>query len=423
MSLGLTIAVVALCIVVEGFHSGSEIAVYSADRIRLRSLAERGSRRAKEAMRFTENTERLLGTTLVGTNLGAVTAAIVITNAVFAAVGDHSEAYELYAILIASPLTLIFAEILPKSLFQRHANRVVLWIAYPLAASSKIFYPIGWLTTRTVRLVMRLLRVSSGEREPLVTREDLRLIVRRPRGQGAVSDIQRDEQRMVRRILEFRENRVENAMKPLVDIHAFAEEKTVAEALAAATGDVYSRYPIFRERITRIVGMVTVLDLVNAPNRTVSVAEIMRPIKYVPESARIEEVFAQMQKSGQHMAVAVDEYGGASGIITVEDVFEEIVGEIEDETDKSESPYRQVGDNDYVVRARTEIDRINELLDLEIPRGEYETLGGFLMHRLGRIPPPGTRLTHGRLTFIVTRATERSVEEVYLSVDRTEKSK
>ena len=414
MSLGWTIAVVALCLLVEGFHSGSEIAVYSADRIRLRHQAEKGSRTARMALRFVENTDLLLGTTLVGTNLATVTATLVIGLALAGVMGGTREGY---TVLIMVPLTLILGELIPKSLYQKHADRVVLWAAYPLWAASRVFYPVGWILTRAVRLLLGVFGAPIDGDLPHVTREDLRFLLSRRTGAG---DIMRDEELMVRRVLAFRETTVEQAMKPLVDVHAFREDTTVREALEKMAEDRYSRYPVFGERIVNITGVVAMLDLIYCDDVNRPVGEHRRPVLYVPEGARIEEVFPQMQQAGMHLAVAVDEYGGAAGIITIEDILEEIVGEIEDEYDEEEKALLKVGDNLYLVRARTEIDRINEMLNLRIPGGDYETLAGFLLHRLGRIPAPGERIVHGELTFVVVRVTDRAIEEVYLSVERKE---
>lgn len=411
MSLELTIIIVAACLLLESFHSGSEIAVYSADAMRVRHRAENGSRTARIALRFIENTDLLLGTTLVGTNLATVTATVVITINMVSAFGERGI---FYTVLVMSPLTLIIGELIPKTIYQRHADRIILLIAYPLFFVSKIFFPIGWLLTKASGVFLSVFGLGKKTGEPLITREDLRLLIG---GRTDKSDIQADEERMVQRVLEFRETTVEQAMRPLIDVHAFPDDLTVKQALSKVAEDNFTRYPIFQQRIVNITGIVTSMDLIYSPDPEALLADIQKDIMYVPEGAKIEEIFSKMRTDKNHMAIAVDEYGGAVGIITVEDILEEIVGEIEDEADLRDKPYQKINPNLYLLSARTEIDEINEDLGLKIPKGNYETVAGLLLAHLGRMPAKGARITIGRLTFIVKIATTRKIEEVYLVID------
>src|SRR5208282_2048553 len=227
------------------------------------------------------------------------------------------------------------------------------------------------------------------------------------------------EQQMISRIFRFSRAEARKVMVPLVRVDAVPQDATLANAIEAVRRVGFSRLPVFRGRITDIVGVVHVFDLLEAPDLSHPVADVMRPVSYFPESMPLDEILVALQRTGENLAVIVDEYGGAAGIITVEDLLEEVVGEIEDEHDREEDIARVVNPRALTVSARAPIAELNERFGLGLPEGdEYATIGGFVLERLGHIPQPGEQLKAGELTITVTRSDVRAVRELSLHLER-----
>jgi CBS domain containing-hemolysin-like protein len=248
---------------------------------------------------------------------------------------------------------------------------------------------------------------------PLVTREELQLLLREEGGQ---SDINTLELEMIRRIFRFSATRVKEVMIPLVDVVALEETCSVEEAIASVRQENFSRYPVYRDRVDNIVGILYSFDLLGAKGEGKTIQPFIRPISFFPETKPVDELLLEMQRNQETLAAVVDEYGGAVGIVTVEDILEEVVGEIEDEYDVRPPPYRRVGPKKFWVNARMEIDHLNESLKLGLPKGDYETLGGFVLERLGRVPLVGEVFRYKKMLFEVLKSDEKSVLEVSVTV-------
>jgi putative hemolysin len=227
------------------------------------------------------------------------------------------------------------------------------------------------------------------------------------------------ERLMISRIFRFSRADARKAMVPLVRVDAVPEEMSLERAIEVVRRVGYSRLPVFRRRITDIVGIVHVFDLLQAPDLSRPVREVTRPVSYFPESMPLDEVLVAIQRTGENLAVIVDEYGGAAGIITLEDLLEEVVGEIEDEYDKAEELARVINRRTLTVMGRAPIAELNERFGLKLPEAdEYATIGGLVLERLGHIPQPGEQLTVGEASITVTRSDLRAVREVLLQLSR-----
>jgi CBS domain containing-hemolysin-like protein len=211
-------------------------------------------------------------------------------------------------------------------------------------------------------------------------------------------------------------------MIPLVEVEAIEDTATAKEVIAIISKKGYSRLPVYHERIDNIIGIINSFDLLDVPYNGQSISPFIRTVPYAPESKPIDELLIEMQKKRKHLTIVVDEYGGTVGIITIEDILEEIVGEIKDEYDADQRLYRKIGWNKYLISARMEVDQIFELLPLSLPEGDFETLGGFLLEKFGHIPKPGEILKHQNLTFTIVSADERSIGEVRVKVAKPQKS-
>ena len=410
------VLLVGACVFAEAFFSGSQIAVVSADRAVLRRRADEGDRSARMALAFLEHPQRLLATTLLGTCLAIVVATALVTYALLRV----SPSGAAIAVAALTPLLLVFGELLPKSLFQENADRWVTALIYPLRAASIVFAPAVYLLGRFSSFVTQTLRVE--ERRAQVTRDELRLLLEAA-PEGSAPAIPEAERSMITNVLDFGDTTVYDVMMPLSEVTALPEDASLAEAIAEITDKQHTRIPIYRERVDQIVGVLHAFDLLSAEVAarpgTVTVADLARPPIYVPESKPTVDLLVELQRAGQQLAVVVDEYGGATGICTVEDILEEIVGEIEDEYDKGPSPIRLEGPGLWRVLAKTSIAQVNETMKISLPEGDdYETIAGLVLERLKRIPREGETVRLGPITITIIGATDRAIEEVRIRVGK-----
>lgn len=401
--------IIVLFVFLEGFLSGSEIAMVAADRKRLSRLASSGSPSASLTFRVLNEPSWFLSTTLVGSNLAEVTNAALVTSIFVSLYGSRGD---LYAFLLLTPLILIFGEILPKTLFQQKADRWVMKIIPVIWVISLALYPLVWFMSRATTAISRFLR-QEGAVRPMITREELQLLLREEGGKGDINPLERE---MIRRIFRFSTTKVKEAMIPLVDVVALEEGISVGEAIASVRQEDYSRYPVYRDRVDNIVGILYSFNLLFDEGEGQSIKPFVRPISYFPESKPVDELLVELQRNQETMAAVVDEYGGSVGIVTVEDILEEVVGEIEDEYDVRQPFYKRVGAGKFWINARMEIDHINEIMKLGLPKGDYETLGGFVLEQLGRVPLSGEVFRYNKILFEVLKSDERSVLEVLVTL-------
>lgn len=406
MTLPVFIGIMVVCLLAEGFFTGAEMAVVHADKLALRSRARRGSKRARLILSFLAKPGKFFSTTLLGTNLAVVTASVCTT---YFIVRNFGERYEGLALLL-SPVVLILGEIVPKSLYQHYANPIVLKTAYPLRFFGLLLSPIVWFLSKLTDALLGGVTKQVGSELP-VTRDELEAILAEEKETGETEGRFRQRRTMISKIFNLAEKRVTNVMIPLIDVEALPISATLEEASRTFAEKGYSRLPVFQDRIFNIVGILHNIDLLLAdPKNTVK--ELLRPAYFVPEGMPLDELLVTMKRKGQPMAVVVDEFGASSGIITLEDLIEQVIGEIEDEYDYQAPLYYRIGKNRFLVSGRLEIIEANDKLGLGIPAGDYETVAGFLIHQLGTIPANGTECRFGRLAFLVHRATEKAILEV-----------
>jgi len=408
MSLEVVIAIIVVSLILQAFFAGSEIALISCDKVKMRSLAEEGSKSAKLVLSAFDQVEQFLSTTLVGINLSLITSTIVLT---FYIHGKFGQGGELYTVLILSPLIIIFGQIVPKAVFQNRRNTIVLWAIYPLWVASKLFYPILIFVNIFTKKLLNLIGKTDNT---FITREELIDVI-----EGDTTEPTVDyKERMIKRIFRFSETTVDEIMIPLIQVRALSEDSKVGDAIRLIKETGHSRIPIFSERVDNITGMLHSFYLLGVdPNDALK--NYSQPPFYVPESKLVDELLDEMKEGRAGMAVVVDEYGGAVGAITLEDILEEVVGEIEDEYDKGIKLWRKTGDGEYLINPKIEIETLNDDLGLGIPESDdYETLGGFILAEVGAIPKSGDKVKHTTYTFTVTKSTSRSIEEVKLRIKK-----
>ncbi len=410
----------SICLVTEMFFAACELALISCDHVAVRNRAAEGDRAAKLLQGFLTNKQRLLGTTLIGAQLSVVISTVVMTYALKQWPRTEHRA-ELWLLIGLTPVTVVFGEIVPKTLGQQYADRFARVLVYPLWITSRIFAPPVWLLGRFTSWLVRVLRVPERK---LVTREELELLVKGPTASRAgaaaqKSEITEGERRMISRIFEFTDTTVNDVMVPLSDVVALPEDADLEKAARAIDESQYTRFPVYRERIDRMIGTVHAFDVLKAGRTDTKIGAIARAPIFVPKSQAAVDLLVELQRARQGLAIVVDEYGGAVGIATIEDILEEIVGEIEDEHDVAPPAVRKESEGVWRVSARTAIAEVNRLLRVELPEGEdYESVAGLILDRLKHIPREGESVRFGSVLVKVTRASERAVEEVQIRLGR-----
>jgi putative hemolysin len=336
---------------------------------------------------------------------------------------DLSPRTSYLAPFILAPVSLLIGESIPKMAVLRAPLRFARLAARPLSMIATILTPLLAAETALSRQLRRLAGVPPDAETVFLSREDLALLVRRepqntpPHPQPDA--IMPEEQQMISRIFRFTRAEARKAMVPLVKVQAVPEETTIAGAIEEVRREGFTRIPVFHQRIFDIVGVVHAFDLLEAPDLARGVGEVMRSVSYFPESTPLDEILIALQRTRETLAVVVDEYGGASGIITIEDLLEEVVGEIEDEHDVREELARIAGPRTLMVSSQASVADLNERFGLRLPEAdEYTTIGGLIVERLGHIPKPGEQLRAGESVLTVARSDARAVREVVVHLDR-----
>ncbi|HBK81564.1 MAG TPA: hypothetical protein DDZ83_18175 [Nitrospinae bacterium] len=409
MSTTLLIFIGILLLLGEAVFSGSEIAIISANRARLRSLAKGGDKGAETALRLLDAPEWLMGTILTCHNTFFVTN---VTLATYVAIDIAGPRYgELLSVLVVIPILVIFGEVVPKSYCQDRADILAPRLARLVWRARSVVYPFVWLLNRLIRSVLS--RNDGGHSSPFVTRQELEILVEEP----SEGDLRAGERKMIGRILSFGGLDVANVMVPQVEVSAVDEELGIEDVIERIKTAGHSSILIYKEEIHHIVGVVNARDIIaigeEARGPLKLKPELVRPPYFVPESKPADDLLEEMRREKIKLAVAVDEYGGCVGVVTIEDLVEEIVGEISDEYDVDEGRlYQHLADSNILVDARMEVEAVKEELSVPIPDGDYETLGGYLLEVFARIPKPGEQISVDGWKFTVTEATDRQIEKI-----------
>ena len=411
MSLSFAVVTLVICLLFEAFFSGAELALIAADRVMLRTRAEQRSDVA--IGRFLDDPGQLISTALVGTNICVVMSTVVATLSLLPRFPSHAE---LISMAIVAPLVLVFGEIVPKSLFQAYADRLAPPLIAILSWFRLAFLPIVVIGSSLSTALLRLMGVP--EQRDVMSRDELKLLIELPSRKGA-DQITHAEKEMISRIFEFSETRVDEVMVPLSEVTAIPRNAPVEDLVREIADKAHTRIPLYEERIDQIVGIVHAFDVLRADRVSEVMALAHAPI-FVPESQPAVDTLMRLQREGLGMAVVVDEYGGATGIVTIEDIIEEVVGEIEDEYDHQQpSSVWRDANGQLMAQGRATVSAVNEMGRLHLPEDDaYETIAGLILAREKRIPAVGFRCRIGGVQLVVTKATERAIEQVRVEAER-----
>ncbi|HBN27061.1 MAG TPA: HlyC/CorC family transporter [Desulfobacteraceae bacterium] len=406
MDIFIPVIIIIFFFLLEGFFSGSEIGIVSADKIKLHHKAALGSKGAKLTLKMLEKPDWILSTTMLGTNLIVVSNTTFITALIINLFGE-SNAW--LAVLLIAPVAWIFGEIIPKSIFQQNANEIVPRIIFILYAASFIFSPVLIIFTTISRIFALITGIEGAS--SFTHREEISSILELHEEE---IEMVASEKIMIMRVFNFSKTRAYEIMVPLIDVAAIEIDSTCRKALEIAAENSHSKLPVYEKRIDKIIGVLNTLELFVADPEK-SIKEYVRKTSYVPGSKSIKNLLMELRKDGDSVAIVVDEFGGAEGLITMEDIMEEVVEDMEDEYDAREPSQqwlRKIGDKNYIASARIEIDTLKEKLKIEMPESKCATLAGFLLEKAHDIPPAGSIIESCGVTYTILQATPQAIKEV-----------
>ncbi|HEX4213390.1 MAG TPA: hemolysin family protein [Candidatus Dormibacteraeota bacterium] len=408
------VALLVACVVIASVASATETALTSVGRFRVRHLAEEGSRSGLILERLHQDPNRFLSTVLVVNTVALILASFATTllsvryvPAGWGFIGD------LITSLILSAFLLIFAEVTPKSLALRNAERISLAAAPIVNALSRVLRPVIW----TITIIARAVTGGRAAHAPYLTEEELMTLLHVSEEEGVIEG---EEREMIHGIIEIGDKAVREVMVPRTDIDAIDRELSLERIIEIVRNSPHTRLPVFEHDLDRIVGVIHAKDLLRflaqEPRPEFRLEQLMRPITYTPESKKVDELLHEMQAQRVHMVIVLDEYGGTAGLVTLEDLLEEIVGEIRDEYDVAEEEQLHViSETQAVVDARFSIAELNEVLELGVEESDdYDSVGGYVLATLGRFPAAGTTFQSGAVRWTVEAVTGYRILRVRL---------
>lgn len=406
-----------LLIILSGMFSGSETAIISVSDAKLRSLVNAKVRGANTLNILKKDPHRLLITILIGNNLVNIGASVLATVVFTQAFGSSGLGI---ATGVMTLFILIFGEITPKSFATKYAVRMSLIAARPLYIMQILFSPIIWFLDKIVSFLIK--RLGSNIVEQQVSEEEIKAIIDIGAEEGSIL---KAEKELLQNVLQFNDIKVEDVMTPRVAIDALPIEATLQETIDFVIRKSHSRIPVYKETIDHIVGIITLKDVLifsekHHANKKLENVELKKPI-VVPRSKKIDVLFKEFQHARTHLAIVIDEYGGTAGIVTLEDLLEEIVGEIIDESDIEEMPIKKVSDYEIIAHGVTKIEDINDYMNIKIHGNEKDPISGYILDKLHRFPKEGEKIKLPHATVEILKMHENKIVRVRIEKKKKKK--
>lgn len=428
--LGTDILIILVLILINGFFVAAEIAFVSVRRTRLDELAEAGDRRAKRAQVLMRDPGRFLAVIQVAiTFLGALASAVAAVSIVtvvseplrqISFLADYADTIALlFVTSIVAIVSIVLGELIPKGLALGNPDRIALAVSGPITLFAKIVSPLVAVLVALTKLISKPFGIDPT-RTPELSAAEIRLIVEQGSQQGV---LEAEEEQMISAVMSLSDSKLHEVMVPRIDIAAIDQEASFDDAVTLVLTEGHSRTPLYKESVDHIVGILYAKDLLRiiaAGGPRPRLRDIMRPALFVPESQAVDDLLNELQRRRVHMAIVLDEYGGTAGLVTIEDLLEEIVGEIQDEFDEEEPMKVIVREGEAILDGRADIDEMGELIDpaLELEDDEeYDTVGGFVYHRIGRVPVVGDTVAVDPFKITVIKVTGRRVGKVRVTWD------
>ena len=401
--------ILIILLMLSAFFSSAETALTTVNRIRIRSLADDGSKRAKTVLKITDNSGKMLSAILIGNNIVNVAAASITTSLAYS-LGGSAVAIANAVITIA---ILLFGEITPKTTATIHAEKLALIYAPIISIFMKIMTPVIFIINGLSNAVLLLLRIDPNAKNQTMTENELRTIVDVSHEDGVIES---DEKEMIYNVFDLGDAKAKDVMVPRVHV-TFADVNTTYEELIEIfREDKFTRLPIFEDSTDNVIGTINMTDLLLFDNtKEFHIRDILREAYFTYEYKNISELLVEMREASFNIAIVLDEYGDTAGLITLEDILEEIVGEIHDEYDENEEDFiKEIGEREYMIEGSTNLDDLNDRLDLQLESEDYDSLGGFIIEHLDRLPEEGDSITtEDGLRLVVESLDKNRIESVH----------
>jgi putative hemolysin len=409
----LRVFVILLLVLGNAVFVAAEYSLVTARRTRLEELSRRGNRRARTALGMLDEPVRFISTVQVGITVCGILLGALGEPLLSDWFGDwvsRGVAF-LLSFLILTYLSVVLGELVPKSIALQRAERLAVWLALPLDWLGRITYPLVWILQKSANGIARLFGIQPAPAGMTMhTEEDIRLIV------AQTEEIEQAEEEMLYKVFDFADKEAHDVMVPRPEVVALSVELPPQEALAAVIDSPYTRYPVYRGSLDDVIGILHVRDLFGALYdrgiENVVIEGIVRPAYVVPETKDLASLLGEFRRQNQHLALVVDEYGAVQGIVTLEDLLEEIVGEIEDEYDLPDESIERIDDQRIRIHGTFSIDDFNEQFGTGLPQEDYHTIAGFVFGELGRAPQPGDEVEHDGLRFEVIEVDGQRIERL-----------
>lgn len=401
--------ILIILLMLSAFFSSAETALTTVNRIRIRSLADDGSKRAKTVLKITDNSGKMLSAILIGNNIVNVAAASITTSLAYS-LGGSVVAIANAVITVA---ILLFGEITPKTTATIHAEKLALIYAPIISIFMKIMTPVIFIINGLSNAVLLLLRIDPNAKNQTMTENELRTIVDVSHEDGVIES---DEKEMIYNVFDLGDAKAKDVMVPRVHV-TFADVTTTYEELIEIfREDKFTRLPIFEDSTDNVIGTINMKDLLLFDNtKEFHIRDILREAYFTYEYKNISELLVEMREASFNIAIVLDEYGDTAGLITLEDILEEIVGEIHDEYDENEEDFiKEIGEREYMIEGSTNLDDLNDRLDLQLESEDYDSLGGFIIEHLDRLPEEGDSITtEDGLRLVVESLDKNRIESVH----------
>lgn len=404
----------------SALFSGSETALTSISLAKIRQLKEENEKKANMLKRVKHKMGDIISTILIGNNIVNIGATAILAD-LTSSMSNGKGNSTVITTVVMTVLILIFGEITPKSFATQNSMKVAVKVARPIEILSFIFKPVLVVLTKITNIIIKILGGEVSTNSAFVTEEEIRSLVDVGEEEGI---LKHQEKEMIQNIFEIDDIQVGEVMIPRIDIVAIDSESTIEEALNMIVDCGHSRIPVFKETIDNIVGILYAKDLLpfsflkceSDELREKTITELMRPAYYVPETKKANLLLKELQLKQTHIAIVLDEYGGTEGLVTIEDILEEIVGDIFDEYDNEVDLIKKIDEYTYMIQADISLEEMNEQFELNLPEEDFDSLGGYVFNTLGRVPVNGDIVQDERIKIEVISVLNRRVMSIKLTI-------
>ena len=407
----LQLVILVLLLSASAFFSSAETALMTSNKLRIRNLAENGDKRAEKVLEITANTDKMLSAILIGNNIVNLSASALSTTLTLKVFGSSLVGV---ATGILTFLILVFGEITPKNVASKNAENMALKYIGIISVLVVILTPVIYVVNKVAGIVISLFVKNNGDNN-MVTEDELRAMVEVSHEDGV---IEKEEKKMIVNVVDFGDTVAGDIMLPRVDMVMVSVESSYGEILKIFREERYTRIPVYEESPDNVIGILNVKDFLLIENKeNFSVKEHLREPLYTYEYKKTSSLMVDMRKTGANIVIVLDEYGTTVGLITLEDMLEEIVGEIRDEFDADEDEgITKISETEYLIDGSTNLDDVNDRIGLELSSEEYESIGGIIMEKLGRLPVEGEVITFDNIILTVKKMDHARIEKVGLKL-------